>query len=133
MKYVGYGHDKPGPTDAEVAAKPTMSAYIVTENLECGTLKDKVLNQVLQLLWVCALSTSIVNAPLICHLHILVQFTCSFQAVCRHHTQFIGTIHSLQAPCTVVVGSGSNLVSVACCRWSIPARACTARRSLCSG
>ena len=49
MTYVGYGHDKPGPTDAEVAAKPTMSAYIVTENLECGTLKDKVLNQVLLL------------------------------------------------------------------------------------
>lgn len=50
MKYIGYGHDKPGPTDAEVAAKPTMAAYIVTENLECGTLKDKVLNQVLLLL-----------------------------------------------------------------------------------
>ena len=58
VKYVGYGHDKPGPTDAEVAAKPTMAAYIVTENLECGTLKEKVLNQVLLLFLFCALHTS---------------------------------------------------------------------------
>lgn len=58
MKYVGYGHDKPGPTDAEVAAKPTMAAYIVTENLECGTLKEKVLNQVLVLFLFCAMHTS---------------------------------------------------------------------------
>lgn len=46
VNYIGYGHDKPGPTDAEVTAKPTMAAYIVTENLECGTLRSKVLNQV---------------------------------------------------------------------------------------
>ena len=46
VKYIGYGHDKPGPTDTEVTAKPTLSAYIVTENLECGTLRDLVLNQV---------------------------------------------------------------------------------------
>lgn len=45
VNYIGYGHDKPGPTDTEVTAKPTLSAYIVTENLECGTLRDRVLNQ----------------------------------------------------------------------------------------
>ena len=64
VAYVGYGHDKPGPTDAEVAAKPTMSAYIVTENLECGTLKDKVLNQVLLLLLLRSLHTTVIDAPL---------------------------------------------------------------------
>ena len=46
MNYIGYGHDKPDSTDSEVTAKPTLSAYIVTENLECGTLRDRVLNQV---------------------------------------------------------------------------------------
>ena len=46
VNYIGYGHDKPDSTDSEVTAKPTLSAYIVTENLECGTLRDRVLNQV---------------------------------------------------------------------------------------
>lgn len=64
VKYIGYGHDKPGPTDAEVAAKPTMSAYIVTENLECGTLKDKVLNQVLLLPLLLSFFTGIIDTPL---------------------------------------------------------------------
>ncbi|DBB04448.1 TPA: hypothetical protein ACH3X1_012928 [Trebouxia sp. C0004] len=45
VNYIGYGHDKPDSTDSEVTAKPTLSAYIVTENLECGTLRDCVLNQ----------------------------------------------------------------------------------------
>ena len=46
VRYIGYGHDEPKPTDTEVTAKPDLSAYIVTENLECGTLRDLVLNQV---------------------------------------------------------------------------------------
>ena len=46
VRYIGYGHDEPKPTDTEVTAKPNLSAYIVTENLECGTLRDLVLNQV---------------------------------------------------------------------------------------
>ena len=50
MNYIGYGHDKPDSTDSEVTAKPTLSAYIVTENLECGTLRDCVLNQVILLI-----------------------------------------------------------------------------------
>lgn len=45
VRYIGYGHDEPKPTDTEVTAKPNLSAYIVTENLECGTLRDLVLNQ----------------------------------------------------------------------------------------
>ena len=87
MKYIGYGHDKPGPTDAEVAAKPTMSAYIVTENLECGTLKDKVLNQVLLLPLLYSLFTGSIYAfdETTCshlHMHLYTQWH-GAHGICR--------------------------------------------------
>lgn len=46
LKYIGYGHDKPGARDTEVNGRSTFSAYIVTEYIEGKTLRDKVLEQV---------------------------------------------------------------------------------------
>ena len=46
MKYLGFGHDEPKPTDSETQVPAPSCTYLVQEYLESGTLKSLVLKQV---------------------------------------------------------------------------------------
>lgn len=46
VKYLGFGHDEPVPTDSETQVPAPSCTYLVQEYLESGTLKSLVLKQV---------------------------------------------------------------------------------------
>ena len=46
VKYLGFGHDEPKPTDSETQVPAPSCTYLVQEYLESGTLKSLVLKQV---------------------------------------------------------------------------------------
>ena len=51
VKYLGFGHDEPMPTDSETQVPAPSCTYLVQEYLESGTLKSLVLKQVHGLVW----------------------------------------------------------------------------------